>query len=44
MELNNKWVFINKNMKNIYDNLSRKMSCPPLWWEIKQDDKIEGYS
>jgi hypothetical protein len=44
MELNNKWVFINKNMKNIYDNLSRKMSCPPRWWEIKQDDKIEGYS
>lgn len=44
MELNNKWVFINKNMKNIYDNLSRKMSCPPLWWEIKQTDKIEWYS
>jgi hypothetical protein len=43
LELNNKWVFINRNLQNLYENLNRKMSCPPLWWELKQDDKIQWF-
>lgn len=44
LELNNKWVFINRSMKNVYDSLSRKISCPTLGWEVEQNEKIEWFS